>query len=77
MLALRTRGLGSCLDHPAPRARNRRPRAPRHPRPRDQAGLFPVAYTKGTDFKPASRGPVERITYFNEWKATGEVPPAD
>jgi hypothetical protein len=32
-----------------------------------QAGLFPIAYTKGTDFKPAERLPVERIVRFNTW----------
>jgi hypothetical protein len=26
-----------------------------------------VAYTVGTDFKPAERPPVEQITYWNEW----------
>ena len=33
-----------------------------------QAGLLPVAYTKGTDFKPASRPPVEEITYLDNYK---------
>jgi nitroreductase len=35
-----------------------------------QVALFPVAYTVGTDFKPAARPPVENITYFDEWGAT-------
>ena len=34
-----------------------------------QAGLFPVAYTVGTEFKPASRPPAEDITYFDTWGA--------
>ena len=29
---------------------------------------FPVAYTKGTDFKPAARPPVEQITYLDTYK---------
>jgi nitroreductase len=33
-----------------------------------QAGLFPVAYTKGTDFKPAERPPIERIAYLDRYK---------
>jgi len=33
-----------------------------------QAGLLPVAYTKGTDFKAASRSPVETITYLDSYK---------
>ena len=32
-----------------------------------QVGLFPVAYTIGTDFKPAQRPPVEDITFWNTW----------
>lgn len=32
-----------------------------------QAGLFPVAYTVGTDFKPAKRLPVEQFVHWNEW----------
>jgi nitroreductase len=34
-----------------------------------QIALLPVAYTIGTDFKPAARGPVEEITYWDEWGA--------
>ncbi|HWC34457.1 MAG TPA: nitroreductase family protein [Mycobacteriales bacterium] len=32
-----------------------------------QIALLPVAYTIGTDFKPAVRPPVEQITFWNEW----------
>lgn len=32
-----------------------------------QAGLIPVAYTKGTDFRPAPRGPLERIVHWGAW----------
>ena len=32
-----------------------------------QVALLPVAYTKGTDFRPAERGPVEEITSWDEW----------
>jgi hypothetical protein len=32
-----------------------------------QAALFPVAYTIGTDFRPASRPPPETITFWNTW----------
>jgi nitroreductase len=34
-----------------------------------QVALFPVAYTVGTDFKPAKRPPAEDITYFDTWGA--------
>ncbi len=32
-----------------------------------QVALIPVAYTTGTDFKPAKRNPVEDVTYWNGW----------
>jgi nitroreductase len=32
-----------------------------------QAGLFPVAYTIGTDFKEAKRLPLEPILHWNQW----------
>ena len=32
-----------------------------------QAALFPVAYTIGTDFRPAARPPAESITYWDTW----------
>jgi hypothetical protein len=32
-----------------------------------QAGLFPVAYTKGTDFQPADRSRSERRVGWNHW----------
>jgi nitroreductase len=32
-----------------------------------QAGLFPVAYTKGTEFKKAPRNPASAITHWNTW----------
>ncbi|MBV8929635.1 MAG: nitroreductase family protein [Mycobacteriaceae bacterium] len=32
-----------------------------------QGGLFPIAYTKGTDFKPANRLPVDQIAHWNSW----------
>ena len=32
-----------------------------------QVALIPIAYTKGTDFKPAYRPPVENIMHFDSW----------
>ena len=32
-----------------------------------QAGLFPIAYTIGTDFKPAARLPVDELVHFDTW----------
>lgn len=32
-----------------------------------QVALIPVAYTKGTNFRPAKRPPVTEITHWNHW----------
>jgi nitroreductase len=32
-----------------------------------QAALIPVAYTLGTDFKPAPRKPLDSILHFDRW----------
>jgi nitroreductase len=32
-----------------------------------QAGLFPIAYTIGTDFKPAARLSVDELVHFDTW----------
>ena len=32
-----------------------------------QVALVPVAYTKGTDFKPARREPLDTVVHWNEW----------
>ena len=68
MLAARERGLGTCwttlhlayeaetaeiLDIPYDRVR--------------QFALIPVAYTIGTDFKPANRGGIEDVISWNRW----------
>ncbi len=69
-LALRSRGLGSTyttLHLPHEKEAAELLGIPDHV---TQAGLLPVAYTKGTDFKPADRPPVEGITYWDGWKQT-------
>ncbi len=38
---------------------------------------FPVAYTKGTDFRPVTRRPASEITYFDRWGYTRERASAD
>jgi nitroreductase len=32
-----------------------------------QGGLFPIAYTKGADFHPATRRPLEEIVHWDTW----------
>ncbi|HYD08760.1 MAG TPA: nitroreductase family protein [Acidimicrobiales bacterium] len=68
MLALRARGLGSAWTtlH-----------LPKEKQAADllgipyervaQGGLFPIAYTQGTDFKKAKRQPLETITHWDTW----------
>jgi nitroreductase len=70
-LALRSRGLGSAWTtfHLA----HERAAAELLGIPYDdvtQAALLPVAYTIGTDFRPAKRRPVEEITHWNAWDAS-------
>lgn len=68
MLALRARGLGSAWT--TLHLGREREVAELLGIPYDtvtQAGLFPIAYTKGTDFKPASRVPAADVTHWNGW----------
>jgi nitroreductase len=66
-LALRSRGLGTCLTtlHLAHEAEARDLLG--IPDDVTQVALLPVAYTTGDDFSPARRPPVEQITYWNRW----------
>ena len=72
MLALRSRGLGSAWTtlHLAKEAETAELLG--IPEGITQVALIPVAYTVGTDFKPAVRPPVEGITYWDTWGATHE-----
>lgn len=66
MLALRSRGLGSAWT--TIHLHKEREMAELLGIPferRTQAGLFPVAYTLGTDFKPARRRPVHEVSRWN------------
>lgn len=66
-LALRSRGLGSVLTtlH-LPRAHDAAELLG-IPDGVLQAGLVPVAYYTGDDFKPAKRHPLEAVTSWNQW----------
>jgi nitroreductase len=68
MLALRARGLGSAWT--TLHLFKEREAADLLGIPYDrytQVGLFPVAYTIGTDFKAAPRLPLDRIAHFDRW----------
>jgi nitroreductase len=70
MLALRSRGLGSAWTTLHLLGDGEKQAAEILGIPFDkytQAGLFPIAYTKGTDFRPADRLPAEQVTHWNSW----------
>ena len=66
-LALRARGLGSCLTTLHLGFEKEAAAILGLPDDVVQTALLPVAYTLGTDFKPASRPPVANITHWNSW----------
>jgi nitroreductase len=67
LLALRSRGLGSVWTT-LHLAKEREVGALLGiPDDVTQVALFPVAYTVGIDFKPASRPPPETVTSWNTW----------
>ncbi|MCU0268269.1 MAG: nitroreductase family protein [Acidimicrobiales bacterium] len=72
-LALRARGLGSVYTTLHLAFEREAAELLGIPDDVTQAALIPVAHTLGADFKPAKRGPVEHITYWNRWKV---APPA-
>lgn len=70
MLALRARGLGSAWTTLHLPGTGERDVADLLGIPFErctQAGLFPVAYTKGTEFKPASRIPAAQLIHWDTW----------
>ncbi len=72
LLALRSRGLGASWT--TLHLRHEREVAQLLGIPDDvtQVALFPVAYTVGTGFTAAARRPIEEITYWDTWGATGD-----
>ena len=70
MLALRSRGLGSAWTTLHLVGDGEKQAAEILGIPFDkyaQGGLFPIAYTKGTDFKTAKRLPAEQLSHWNTW----------
>jgi nitroreductase len=70
MLALRSRGLGSAWTTLHLIGDGEKQAAELLGIPFDrytQGGLFPIAYTKGTDFKLAKRLPAEQLTHWDSW----------
>jgi nitroreductase len=67
LLALRSRGLGSVWTTMHLAKEREVGEVLGIPVTATQAALFPVAYTIGTDFRPAARPPAETITFWNTW----------
>ncbi len=70
MLALRARGLGSAWTTLHLLGDGEKQAAELLGIPFEkysQAGLFPIAYTKGTDFKKAKRLPAEQFAHWDTW----------
>jgi nitroreductase len=67
LLALRSRGLGSVWTTMHLAKEQEVAELLGIPATVTQAALFPVAYTIGTDFRPASRPPAETITFWEGW----------
>ena len=67
LLALRSRGLGSVWTTTHLAKEREVAELLGIPETVTQAALFPVAYTIGTDFRPASRPPAETVTFWDGW----------
>jgi nitroreductase len=70
MLALRSKGLGSAWTTLHLTGDGEKQAAEILGIPFDkysQGGLFPIAYTKGTDFRRAKRLPAEQFAHWNTW----------
>lgn len=67
LLALRSRGLGSVWTTMHLAKEQEVAEILGIPATVTQAALFPVAYTIGTDFRPAARPPAETITFWDSW----------
>ncbi len=73
-LALRSRGLGSALTTIHLYRADEVGKLLGIPASMTQVALLPVAYTRGTDFKPAHRPPPESITHWDRWREEGPKP---
>jgi nitroreductase len=69
-LALRSRGLGSCITTVHLFRKEEAAELLGVPDGYVQSCLVPVAYYTGDDFRPAVRRPIEEITYWEHWGNT-------
>jgi nitroreductase len=76
-LALRARGLGTTWVTAALQDEAKVKEILRIPEHMTEIVLFPVAYTKGTEFSRAPRRPAREITYFDRYGTTSAAGPGD
>jgi nitroreductase len=76
-LALRARGLGTTWVTAALADTARVKEILGIPEDMTEIALFPVAYTKGTEFRRAPRHPARSITYFDRFGATSASGPGE
>ena len=67
-LALRARGLGSCLTTLHLKHADEAATLLNIPANVHQVALLPVAYTIGTEFKPAKRRPLDEMVHWEGWQ---------
>jgi nitroreductase len=67
ILALRSRGLGSVITTAHLHHREKAAKLLGIPEGYAQACLLPVAFYTGTEFQPADREPLDRVSYLNRW----------
>ena len=73
LLALRSRGLGSVWTTMHLAKEREVAELLGIPDTVTQAALFPVAYTIGTDFRPAARPPAQTVTFWDTWGDSGSL----
>jgi len=76
-LALRARGLGTAWVTAALQDAQRVKEILAIPERVTEIALFPVAWTKGVEFRRAPRHPARAITYFDRFGTTSEKGPGD
>lgn len=76
-VALRARGLGTAWTTAILGKRDELADLLGVPEGNTQIAMIPVAWTKGTDFKPAPRYPAREITYIDRYAHTWERGPSD
>ncbi|MEE2682712.1 MAG: nitroreductase family protein [Actinomycetota bacterium] len=76
-LALRARGLGTAWTTAILSEQDELKEILGIPEGITEIAMFPVAWTKGTDFSKVSRDPSQEITFFNEYGLTFENSPSN